>query len=348
MQTRKLDTAKTAQALETIERNTKLQTQLIDDLLDIAKILRGKLSLKVTAVNLIPIVAAAIETLRTAATAKSITVNAVLPNISQVAGDAGRLQQIIWNLLSNAIKFTPECGQVEICLEQINHQAQITVKDTGKGINADFLPYIFESFRQEDFSTTRKYGGLGLGLAIVRQLVEAHGGTISASSPGDGLGATFTVRLPLTTAEIQPQLTGPPPLQNPDLTGLRILTVDDEPDTRELLATLLAQYRAEVTPVTSADEVLAALRSAQFDVLVSDIGMPGTDGYALIQQIRALPAQSGGQIPAIALTAYAREVDSQQAIASGYQQHLSKPIEPLVLVRAIIALVQPHSSAPTS
>ncbi|MFE4106879.1 PAS domain-containing protein, partial [Almyronema epifaneia] len=348
LQTRKLDAAKTAKALETIERNTKLQTQLIDDLLDIAKILRGKLSLNVTAVNLSPVIEAAIETLKTAATAKSITITPILLDRAEVSGDAGRLQQIIWNLLSNAVKFTPSGGQVEVLLQQVDDQAQITVRDTGKGISADFLPYIFESFRQEDFSTTRNYGGLGLGLAIVRQLVEAHGGTIAANSSGEGLGAIFTVSLPLLNSHPDPVRMPPIPAYEPNLRGIRVLTVDDEPDARELLTVLLSQYGAEVKTVTSAAEVLETLSDFDPDVLVSDIGMPGVDGYTLIQQIRALPADLGGLVPAIALTAYAREEDYQQAIASGYQRHISKPVEPLILTRAIQSLVPltPNSSDP--
>jgi len=262
----------------------------------------------------------------------------VLPKIGLVSGDATRLQQVVWNLLSNAIKFTPNQGQVDIRLEQIDNQAQITVSDTGKGIHPDFLPYIFESFRQEDASTTRKYGGLGLGLTIVRQLVEAHGGTIVADSPGKGLGATFTVLLPLLNVEPENNQTGDLPQQILDLTGIRVLAVDDELDTRELLTALLTQYGAEVLTVASVAEVLTSLKSFQPDVLVSDIGMPEVDGYTLIQQIRALPPEQGGQLPAIALTAYATEDDRQRAIASGYQQHLIKPLEPEQLAEAIVAL----------
>jgi PAS domain S-box-containing protein len=338
LQTGKFDTAKTAQALATIERNAKLQTQLIDDLLDIAKILRGKLSMNIAPVDPVFVIEEAIETVRAAAIAKNILLHPVLPHIGQVAGDEARLQQIVWNLLSNAVKFTPDNGRVEIRLEQIGNQAQITVSDTGKGIKPDFLPYIFESFRQEDASTTRKFGGLGLGLAIVRHLVEAHGGTISANSPGEGQGATFTVRFPL----LNPTLEGNPsePLSKPalDVTGVRVLAIDDEPDARELLTVLLTQYGAEVVAVASPAEVLATLESFQPDVLISDIGMPDADGYTLIRQIRALPSQQGGQTPAIALTAYAREEDSQQAIASGYQWHITKPLDPEQLVRAVMAL----------
>ncbi|MHC5855769.1 PAS domain-containing protein [Nostoc sp.] len=340
LQTRKFSEAKTAEALATIERNAKLQTQLIDDLLDVAKILRGKLSIEATPVNLASVIESAIDTVNTAALSKSIVLHSILPNIGQVCGDSNRLQQIVWNLLSNAIKFTPKGGRVETRLERVNDQAQITVSDTGKGINSDFLPYIFESFRQEDVSITRKYGGLGLGLAIVRQLVEAHGGTIAADSPGEGLGATFTVQLPLLN--IEPEIKQPDELPQPalELTGIRVLTVDDDPDARELLTVLLTEYGATVLTVTSAAEVLANLESFQPDVLVSDIGMAGVDGYSLIQQIRTLTPKKGGEIPAIALTAYARVDDYERAITSGYQRHVTKPLDPEELVQAVVALAQ--------
>jgi PAS domain S-box-containing protein len=340
LQTRKFNETKTAEALATIERNAKLQTQLIDDLLDIAKILRGKLSIAATPVNLAFVIESAIDTVTTAAVAKSILLDSVLPNIGQVSGDSNRLQQIVWNLLSNAIKFTPKGGRVEIQLKRVDDQAQIIVSDTGIGINPEFIPYIFESFRQEDVSITRKYGGLGLGLAIVRQLVEAHGGAIAADSPGEGLGATFTVQLPLLNIEPEIKQTDDLSQQALELTGIRVLTVDDDPDARELLTVLLTEYGATVLTVSSAAEVLANLESFKPDVLVSDIGMPEVDGYTLIQQIRTLTPEKGGQIPAIALTAYARVDDYQRAITSGYQQHVTKPLEPEELIQAVVALAQ--------
>lgn len=340
LQTRKLDQSKTAKALATIERSAKVQTQLIEDLLDIARILRGKLSLNLTTVDLAVVVEAAIETVKTAATAKSIALQLASSPLGQVSGDPVRLQQIVWNLLSNAIKFTPPGGRVEIQLEQVENQAQITVSDTGKGIHPDFLPHTFESFRQQDASITRQFGGLGLGLAIVRYLVEAHGGTITADSPGEGLGATFTVRLPLL--EIEPELRSTQEQSDAelDLAGVRILAVDDEPNARELLMTVLTLYNAEVRIAASAREALTLLNSFQPDVLVSDIGMPEVDGYTLIQQIRALPTQAGREVNAIALTAYAREEDRQQALESGYQAHIAKPLEPEQLVQAIAALAR--------
>ncbi|QKQ76333.1 PAS domain-containing protein [Nostoc sp. TCL240-02] len=340
LQTRKFSETKMAEALATIERNAKLQTQLIDDLLDLAKILRGKLSIDAAPVNLAFVIESAIDTVNTAALSKSIMLHSILPNIGQISGDSNRLQQIVWNLLSNAIKFTPKGGRVEIRLEQVDEQAHIIVRDTGKGISSDFLPYIFESFRQEDVSITRKYGGLGLGLAIVRQLVEAHGGTITADSPGEGLGATFTVQLPLLNIELEIKQIDELPQPGLELTGIRVLTVDDDPDARELLTVLLTEYGATVLTVTSAAEVLANLESFQPDVLVSDIGMPEVDGYSLIQQIRTLTPEKGGQIPAIALTAYARVDDSERAITSGYQRHVTKPLDPEELVQAVVALAQ--------
>ena len=338
LQMRKLDATKTAEALATIERNAKLQTQLIDDLLDVAKILRGKLSLNMTSVNLSWVIEAAIETVKANAVAKSISLHAVLPNIGQVSGDTARLQQIVWNLLSNAIKFTPQDGRVDIYIERVGNQAKITVGDTGKGINPEFLPYIFESFRQEDASITRNYGGLGLGLAIVRQLVEAHNGTITADSAGEGFGATFTVRMPLLDVNPTIQQADGVLQQELNLAGIRVLVVDDEPDARELLTVLLTEYGAEVLAVDSASEVLANLEPFKPDVLVSDIAMPDVDGYALIQQVRTLSATKGGQIPAISLTAYAREEDFQRSISSGFEKHVTKPLEPERLVQALMAL----------
>ena len=343
LQTRKLDEAKTIAALATIERNAKAQCQLIDDLLDMARVLRGKLSLNMAPVDLLLVIESAIDTVQTAAIVKSIQIHAVLSDIRQVSGDAVRLQQIIWNLLTNAVKFTPSGGRIDIRLEQIDNQAQITITDTGKGISPDFLPHIFESFRQEDASVTRNHGGLGLGMAIVYQLVEAHGGTVTADSPGEGKGATFTVRLPLLNVNSKKNQSSPSREQNLDLTSIRVLVIDDEPDSRELLAVMLTQAGAEVMSVASAAEFLAALESFQPDVAVSDIGMPEVDGYTLLRQVRSLSLEQGGQVPAIALTAYAGEIDRQHAIAAGFQKHIAKPIEPDQLVVAIVSLLSGRS-----
>jgi CheY-like chemotaxis protein/two-component sensor histidine kinase len=327
-----------------------LQSELIEDLLDVSRILQGKLNLNVTSINLSSIIRAAMETVRLAAEAKSIKVRANLePEVGLVYGDSTRLQQVIWNLLSNAVKFTPKGGQVSIRLERLDSCAHITVSDTGQGIEPDFLPYVFEYFRQANATTTRKFGGLGLGLAIVRHLVELHGGTVRVESLGAGQGATFVVQLPLmptplkanpdersalrSSASLSPEL-------SLDLNGIKILVVDDETDTRELVAFLLEQQGAQVSAVTSAHEALLALTQATPDVLLSDIGMPNMDGYMLIQQVRTLAPEQGGQIPAIALTAYAGETNQQQVIAAGFQKHISKPIEPEVLVQAIAHLVR--------
>jgi PAS domain S-box-containing protein len=341
LRTRKCDEATTTKALETIERNAKLQTQLIEDLLDVSRILRGKLTLNVDSVDLVPTIESAIETVRLAAQAKAIHIQTVFDrHAGQVAGDANRLQQVFWNLLSNAVKFTPQGGQVEIRLERVGTEAQIQVSDTGKGISPEFLPYVFDYFRQADSTTTRVFGGLGLGLAIVRQLVELHGGTVWAESPGVGCGATFTVRLPLMAVESEEPQENELISSSPNLEGVRVLVVDDEVDTLELLVFMLKEYGAQVRGVTEASEALLLISQWQPDLLLSDIGMPNVDGYMLIHQIRELESKLGRQIPAIALTAYAGETDHQQILASGFQKHVTKPVEPAKLVNAIASLVE--------
>jgi CheY-like chemotaxis protein/two-component sensor histidine kinase len=317
----------------------KLQSELIEDLLDVSRILQGKLRLNVSPVNLTAIIQAAIETVHLAAAAKSIAIEATLdPEVGQVSGDATRLQQVLWNLLSNAVKFTPMGGRVAVQLEQAGNQVQITVSDTGKGILPNFLPYVFDYFRQEDGATTRKFGGLGLGLAIVRHLVELHGGTVQVASPGEGLGATFTVKLPLMP--VQSAITDDRPSSEPslDLNGIQVLVIDDEIDSREFVAFVLEQAGARVTTATTAGEGFALLTQSQPDVLLSDIGMPDMDGYMLMQQVRMLPPEQGGTVLAIALTAYAGDFNQLQALQVGFQQHLTKPIEPDELIRVIANL----------
>ncbi|MEH1886237.1 AAA family ATPase [Nostoc sp.] len=346
MRTRKLDQATSDRALETIERNAKLQTQLIEDLLDVSRILQGKLNLNFGRINLVSVIEAAIETVRLSAQAKSIEIQTILASgVGPVLGDANRLQQVIWNILSNAIKFTPIGGQVKIKLEQVGSQVQIRVTDTGKGIAPEFLPYVFDYFRQADGATTRKFGGLGLGLAIVRHLVELHGGTVQADSLGEGQGATFTVKLPCLqdeSQEIKDAKNNSSLLadQSSPLSGLEILVVDDDADMREFLPFMLEQYGATVTVVASAVAALTALSQSQPNLIVSDIGMPEMDGYMLMRQIRSLKPEQGGTIPAIALTAYAGEMDYQQAIAVGFQRHISKPVDPEELLKAIGALIK--------
>ncbi|MEH2433676.1 MAG: PAS domain S-box protein [Nostoc sp.] len=376
LQTKKYDEATTTRALETIERNAKLQTQLIEDLLDVSRILQGKLSLNITPVNLETAIASAIETVRVAAQAKSINlrftildfglqnshrnldidfnkqpdnlksqIQVALPASERcdpkflVTGDSGRLQQVIWNLLSNAIKFTPPGGQIEISLECIGSQAELRVSDTGKGISPDFLPFVFDYFRQADGATTRKFGGLGLGLAIVRHIVELHGGTVKAESFGEEQGATFTVMLPLMKTHFNSHQIDRQLDDSPDLNGVKVLLVDDERDTRELIAFILEQSGAVVMQTASAMEALRIIPEFQPNLLLSDIGMPEVDGYMLMRRIRAMSPEQGGTIPAIALTAYAAEADSQQAIAAGFGQHITKPVEPAKLVRAIANLI---------
>ncbi|TBR61138.1 histidine kinase [Westiellopsis prolifica IICB1] len=362
LQTNKVDVAKTAQALNIIERNAKLQAGLIDDLLDVSRILRGKISLQICPVDLPSTIQAAMETVRLAAQAKSIDLQFTILDLGweeaeqnskfalvgnqqlknpkfQVMGDSNRLQQVVWNLLSNAVKFTPEGGQVNIRLERFGSQAQLVVSDTGKGIPPEFLPYVFEHFRQADAATTRKFGGLGLGLAIVRHLVELHGGTVQAVSPGENQGATFTVRLPLMLTQPQTNQDILHSEQSLDLNGVKILVVDDDADTREFTAFLLEEYGANVTAFASAAEALITFTQLQPDILLSDIGMPDIDGYMLMQQVRNLPPEEGGQIPAIALTAYAGEIDYQQALSAGFQKHVSKPVDPVKLIEVITRLV---------
>ncbi|MEH1797990.1 MAG: response regulator [Nostoc sp.] len=344
------DAAKTQYALETIERNAKLQAQLIEDLLDVSRILQGKLSLNTVPVGLTFTIKAALETVRLAAEAKSIQIQTIFePNVGQVLGDSSRLQQVVWNLLSNAIKFTSQGGRVEVRLETIKdevdtHSAeytQITVRDTGRGISGDFLPYVFDYFRQADGTTTRKFGGLGLGLAIVRHLVELHGGTVQADSPGEGQGAVFTVKLPpIAASKLNQVNTADRDRSDLNLNGLQALLVDDDRDSREFIAFVLEQYGAQVTEADSAHDALNNLMQTKFDLLISDIGMPDMDGYTLIRQIRKQSPDRGGEIPAIALTAYAGEIDRQQALTAGFQQHISKPIELEVLIQAILTIVK--------
>ncbi len=348
LNTRKFDEATTARAMETIERSARSQSQLVEDLLDVSRIIQGKLRLKVRPVELVKVIEAAIETVRPAAEAKAIQLQTVLdPAAGLIAGDFDRLQQIVWNLLSNAIKFTPKDGHVQVGLKQTNSHVEIAIADTGEGINPDFVPYVFERFRQADSSSTRPFNGLGLGLAIVRHLVELHGGTVHAESEGEGRGATFTVKLPSIPVAIEvnnpeqlhPTVSSGVPFDSaPSLDGLRVIVVDDEVDSREFIIAALEQCGAQVTGVGSAKEAIEAVSQVKADVLVSDIGMPGEDGYSLIRKVRALSAEQGGQIPAVALTAYARAEDRTKAIAQGFQMHIPKPVEPTELATVVASL----------
>ncbi|MEH2307589.1 hybrid sensor histidine kinase/response regulator [Nostoc sp.] len=363
LRSKKLDDKATSRALEAIERNAISQMQLIEDILDVSRIIRGQLRLNVSAVNLISVMEAALEAVRPLAEPKEIQLNTVLDtSVGSVYGDPARLQQIVWNLLTNAIKFTPKGGRVEVNLsivcgeEQQTAQkyAQIQVIDTGIGISSEFLPKVFERFRQADSTTTRSHNGLGLGLAIVRHLVELHKGTIFAQSPGSGQGATFTVRLPLlqdnrgnrenreATGEISSSVASTP------LAGLKVLVVDDEADTRNLLSFMFEEYGAIATAVASVDEALAVLEQAKADILISDIGMSEQDGYTLIRKLRSLEPEKGGCMPAIALTAYTREEDRLEALSAGFQQYLSKPIDPNKLIAMVASVLKLPVQVPVS
>ncbi len=342
------DQAETERAVEIIERSAKAQSQLIEDLLDISRVVTGKLTLNVRSVELAQIIEAAMDSIRPAADAKFIQLRAQLgPRGATVSGDPNRLQQVVWNLLSNAVKFTPLHGRVEVSLERIDSHLQITVSDSGVGIDPEFLPFVFDRFSQANTSSERKYGGLGLGLSIVRHLVELHGGTVRADSPGEGQGATFTVTLPVKAVreEMSELERAPLSAESADSTydairldGLRVIIVDDEAETRDLLTAMLTRRGAEVKACASAAEALEEIEQWRPTVLVSDIGMPDEDGYALIRKLRALGPERGGVVPAVALTAYARSEDRMRAMASGFQMHVPKPIEAGELVVVIASL----------
>ena len=344
-----VDETRQQQAIETIARNANSQCQLIDDLLEVSRIITGKLRLDFVGCELQPVIQAAAESLRPTADAKGVKLYVTLAqNLGMVMGDRERLQQVVWNLVSNAVKFTPAGGEVNVRLNRINSHLEIAVSDTGAGVHPDFLPHVFDRFRQADGSTTRAHGGLGLGLAIVRHLVELHGGVAVADSPGVGKGATFTVRFPLmlpveapvhvdvdknrrlTVAE-QPCVV---------LDGLRVLIVDDEEDARELVSVMLTRSGAAMKCASSSTEAMEIIESWRPDVLIADIGMPVEDGYGLIKRVRALPRESGGQTPALALTAYARTEDRVRALSAGYQVHLSKPVDRVELAAVVARLVE--------
>ncbi len=347
LQTHNLGENDAKKALSTIERNARSQNQLIDDLLDVSRIITGKLRLDVRAVDLATVITAAVDAARPAAEAKDIRLQTLLdPQAGPISGDPDRLQQVVWNLLSNAVKFTPKGGRVQARLERINSHVEIVISDTGKGIEPEFLPHVFDRFRQSDGSMTRREGGLGLGLAIVRELVELHGGTVHVESEGSGQGSTFTVHLPLLPVRrervsdvprVHPVAETGAPLARPlELSDLRVLLVDDEADSRDLLNLVLNSCGAIVTITSSAVEAFEAVKREKFDVIVSDIGMPDEDGFSLIRKIRELSNEEGGNVPAIALTAYARSEDRVQALRSGFQMHVAKPVEPAELI-AIVA-----------
>jgi PAS domain S-box-containing protein len=336
-----LDQAGMLRGLEVIERNVRAQTQLIEDLLDVSRIVTGKLRVEVRPIDLMPVVEAGLDAVRPSAEAKEIHLDAKLEPIdSKVLADPDRLQQVVWNLASNAVKFTPKGGHIEVRLRRADSQVHLSVKDNGKGINAEFLPYVFDRFRQADSTSTRKYGGLGLGLAIVRHLVELHGGTVYAESAGPDRGATFTVRLPLMEERSVAAAPAGRGAESSDaggerLDGVKVMVVDDELDMRDFLSVSLRQYGADVTALASVGEAVEALEREKPDVLVSDIGMPGEDGYALIRKVRALGPERGGQVPAAALTGFAAGDDTTRVLSAGYQVHLPKPVEPAQLAQVV-------------
>jgi len=345
-----VDTSKYQQAIETIARNADSQCQLIDDLLEVSRIITGKLRLDFAACELQPVIQAAAESVRPTAEAKGVGLELMLePQVGPVSGDQERLQQVVWNLLSNAVKFTPTGGAVRVCLQRINSHVEIVVTDSGAGIHPDFLPHVFDRFRQADGSTTRAHGGLGLGLAIVRHLVELHGGVAIADSDGLGKGAKFTVRLPSmipleSQAHVQTETTTPATVSSTQpaasLAGLRVLIVDDELDARELVTVMLERSGAEMKAAASGGEAMKIIEAWRPDVLIADIGMPVEDGYGLIKRLRALPKERGGQTPALALTAYARTEDRVRALSAGYQVHLSKPVDRAELTAVVARLAE--------
>ena len=345
-----LDPSQRVRAIETIERNAVIQQRIIEDILDVSRIITGKLRLDMSPIDLAPSVHAAIESVRPSAVAKGVTLHAMLDaGIPPVMGDGSRTQQIVWNLLSNAIKFTPRGGSVTVTLRRSDGAAEIVVADTGRGIPAEFLPHVFDRFRQGDASTTRLHGGLGLGLAIVRHLTELHGGAVEARSDGPDRGASFVIRIPLTEPLVTPLSLGSRRAEAADenigdplrLNGVRILVVDDELDVRDLVGTVFRRSGAEVRTAVSSREALALVESWAPAVVVCDIAMPAEDGYTFIKELRSRPPERGGATPAAALTAYARPEDRERALAAGYQVHIVKPADPVELARAVERLVKP-------
>jgi signal transduction histidine kinase len=340
--------AEMAKVLNVIERSARSQLRIIEDLLDVARALGGKLRLEIGEARIADVIEAALMSVRPAADAKGVGLEVdVEPSLGAIAADPERLQQVVWNLLSNAIKFTPERGHVALSASRSESTIVICVRDDGQGVPPDFLPHIFEPFRQGDGSTTRRHGGLGLGLAIVRQLVEAHGGTIAARSDGEGKGTTFTVEIPARApapgaedhSAVPRQVAPPQVAAGARLDGVRLLVVDDDEDSRDLIVCVLQDWGASVTSAASAAEAMGLLQQNLPDVLLSDIGMPDVDGYALLRQVRGMPPERGGSVPAIALTAYASEADGARARAAGFQAHLPKPIDPDALTAAVAELV---------
>jgi signal transduction histidine kinase len=337
-----LDAAQVRRALQVIVRNVNAQIRLIDDLLDTTHMVSGRLRLAVQAVDLLDIVEAALETVRHAAESKGVRLQPVLESpVLPVSGDPGRLQQVMWNLLENAVKFTPTGGRIQVKLQRVRSHAEIIVSDTGQGIAADALPYVFDRLHQGESRVARTQGGLGVGLALVRHLVQLHGGSVFAESPGEGQGATFVVKLPLMVAEIREQPISQresSPLTAPSLAGLRVVVVDDDPTAVELIRQVLVRAGAEVIECRTADEALQALAHRRPDALISDIEMPTEDGYSLVRKVRALAPEQGGKTPAVALTAFSRPEDRIRSLMAGFNIHVSKPVDPAELTTIIASL----------
>ncbi|HEX8833448.1 MAG TPA: ATP-binding protein, partial [Abditibacteriaceae bacterium] len=362
LRTNKVDAATEAHAVDAIDRSSRAQAQLIEDLLDVSRIINGKMPLEVQPIKLVPVLEAALESVRLAAEAKGIRLRLALDTLDGVVnGDSGRLQQVVWNLLSNAVKFTPKGGSVEVRLERVDSKLQVSVIDSGRGIEPEFLPYVFDRFRQADSTSTRAYGGLGLGLSIVKHLVEMHGGTVSVASDGMDKGSVFRIRIPMLPVSMQqgyqrtarrelwaesaedsintPAVDGALPAFGGMLQGIRIVILEDENDARELLGLVVIQHGAEVKLAATVRQALKLCNEFRPHVVVSDIGLPGEDGYAFIAQLRSRTPEEGGEIPVIALTAYARVEDRIKALAAGFHTHITKPVEPPDLVAAIAMLV---------
>jgi CheY-like chemotaxis protein len=343
MQTGELDSERTRQAAETIDRAARVQAKLIDDLLDSSRILTGKMRIEARPVDLGPVIDAAVETARVGADAKQIQLEVALdPHAGPVSGDPARLQQVVWNLVSNAVKFTPRGGRVRIATARIDSHVEVTVSDDGQGIEPSLLPFVFERFWQAERGSGRRHGGLGLGLAIVRHLVELHGGTVHVSSGGIGSGAEFSVRLPSIVVSPLPIRSERPPDGSPAvkrLQDVRVLVIEDDQDSREATRAVLEWRGAEVQVAASSREAFAVLDRWLPEVIVSDVGMPGDDGYTLMRRLRARPPERGGRIPALALTGFAGTEDRTRLIEAGFQIHLTKPADPGELVAAVASLV---------
>lgn len=344
----KTDSRILKKGLETIQRNARMQTQLIEDILDFSRIISGRLRLEVGKIDLEKIIEDAIDVVTPAANAKNINLQKILDSNAEISGDADRIVQVLWNLLTNAVKFTPQGGRVQIRTKRVKSSVEISVSDTGQGISEDYLPYVFERFEQKDKTKTRRHGGLGLGLAITRHLVELHGGTIRAESPGEGYGATFTVRLPVSVVHrnknpadpeirqhlLQDETDSQPHIKN-RLRGVQILYVDDEADARELISHILTKEGAQVTVAKSVFEAMKKLPETNPDLIISDIEMPSEDGFSLIKKLNAFNQKTPGNIPAIALTAHARPPEGLKVLSAGFKMHLAKPFEPEELITMV-------------